>query len=338
VNAPAITITSSPDDFGRVATGEASGSISFTATNTSGVSTGPLTQSITGTGAASFKLVSSTCVGATLAPAASCSVIVRFIPATVGAKSALLALSGGPGETGNATLLGTAIVPPVLTYTSVAFGNVFDGDSKDATVLVSNPIEAQTSGPITFSMTSTNPSCATSGPASPCFTLLPFAAGDCVSGTTVLGPGATCNVRVHFTPLTTIGSVQGSLAVSANPGSSPALHDVPLTGTGLTTITVNPTLYDFGQVNVFNAAYETFTITNVSDENQSSVNAFFTGVADALAIIDDSCFNGPLAPHATCTIAVQYVPEANGDFTDAFLDISFADGFAQAEITGTSPN
>jgi len=267
-----------------------------------------------------------------------------FSPIQKLAANATLSVTANPGGSPSINVTGIGVDPTHLIYNPdpVRFGSVFDGDNADATILVLNPAGAQTSGPITFAMDGGNPSChfnvtqhPPGGPQFPCFTVDDPVAGDCISGTTSLAAGETCNIHVHFAPLTTIDDLTGFLDVTANPGNSPATHQIALSGTGLSTITIDPTFFDFGQLEAFSDfASETFTVTNVSDEPQNVDNIEFFGSADDL-FEDDNCGSG-LAPQGTCQVTVFYEPESRGEFDDAFLDIFSTNGFAQAEITGTS--
>jgi hypothetical protein len=67
---------------------------------------------LAGPNASEFGITANTCAGQTLAALATCTVSVRFAPATAGAKTATLNIIGTPGGTTSASLTGTATSPP----------------------------------------------------------------------------------------------------------------------------------------------------------------------------------------------------------------------------------
>jgi hypothetical protein len=67
---------------------------------------------LAGPNASEFGITANTCAGQTLAALATCTVSVRFAPATAGAKTATLKIIGTPGGTTSASLTGTATAPP----------------------------------------------------------------------------------------------------------------------------------------------------------------------------------------------------------------------------------
>jgi len=77
----------------------------FVVKNTGQVPTGVPAPAITGT-VSSFSIASTTCTAA-LAPMATCSVVVRFDPPTVGMKPGSLVVTASPGGSDSATLAGT---------------------------------------------------------------------------------------------------------------------------------------------------------------------------------------------------------------------------------------
>ena len=70
--------------------------------------------SIGGTNAADFAVVSTNCVGAVLAPGATCDVEVGFTPTDAGAESAQLTATGQGGSSAAATLTSAALYAPRL--------------------------------------------------------------------------------------------------------------------------------------------------------------------------------------------------------------------------------
>ena len=115
---PRLAFSPSSYDFGQVGTGEPA-SQTFTLANTGGQATGALTVAVTG--AAALAITADTCAGVSLVPGASCSVTVRFAPATAGAIDAsLIATSPSTTATAEVELSGTGVVIRVLFWTNNA--------------------------------------------------------------------------------------------------------------------------------------------------------------------------------------------------------------------------
>ncbi|HWM20061.1 MAG TPA: choice-of-anchor D domain-containing protein [Ilumatobacteraceae bacterium] len=72
------------------------------------------TVSVGGTNAADFAVVSTNCVGAALAPGATCDVELGFTPTDAGARTAQLTATGQGGSSAAATLTGDALYAPTL--------------------------------------------------------------------------------------------------------------------------------------------------------------------------------------------------------------------------------
>jgi len=118
----AINIVETGHDFTTLAVDATPRTHSFTVTNAGQVATGVPMPAITGTTAA-YAIASTTCTAA-LAPAATCSVVVRFDPSTVGDKPASLVVTAAPGGSDAATLSGTGFAHVVVTKAGNGAGTV----------------------------------------------------------------------------------------------------------------------------------------------------------------------------------------------------------------------
>src|SRR6478736_1282636 len=88
----------------------------FTLANTGGQATGALTDTLTG--AAAFTVTGDTCTGISLAAGGTCTVTVRFAPASIATDTATLtAASANPAVTATAALTGTGVRPRFLYWT-----------------------------------------------------------------------------------------------------------------------------------------------------------------------------------------------------------------------------
>jgi hypothetical protein len=150
--------------------------------------------------------------GASLAPAASCSVQVTFTPVKIGARTGVLSLATSTSTlplTANFTGIGTQsqlqIAPAALS-----FGNVAVNSSAIFSVTLTNTGNAAVTdiaiGPTPGDFAVTTP-CAI----------------------TTLLPGASCSSTITFTP-TAVGVRTATLTVSSSDLTSPV--NLPLTGTG----------------------------------------------------------------------------------------------------------
>jgi hypothetical protein len=123
---PALTISPASGDLGTVvAKVMAAGVAMFTVRNALGAPrTGMLAISLSGAGASDF--TAEGCSGA-LDPGAGCAIAVHFLPASAGAKSATLTVSGSPGGVVTASLTGKALPEFELSPASYDFGEVPQG-------------------------------------------------------------------------------------------------------------------------------------------------------------------------------------------------------------------
>lgn len=183
--------------------------VMFTITNTGTVTKGPLTVTLIGAAAADFTVRSTTCT--TLAPSASCNVLVELTPLTRGAKLAELSVTDSVTET-RATLRGNSyslLVTGTSTFPNTASGQ----ESANQTFKVNNASDLAT-GAVTIARGGTDASQ---------FTLV---SSDCQGGI----PAHTgCTIVVRFTP-TSPGLKTATLDVSAMPGGS---HSYTITGRAL---------------------------------------------------------------------------------------------------------
>lgn len=105
--APAqLVISATAHDYGAVSVGSSMG-YTFVVSNVGSLPSGLITSAVSD--AANFPIFSDSCVGATLAAGATCTVTVSFRPTSPGPRSATLTVSGLPGGTSTAALAGTGI-------------------------------------------------------------------------------------------------------------------------------------------------------------------------------------------------------------------------------------
>ena len=203
---PVIGVTPSSLSFGTVTVGT-SKDLSFTVQNTGGS---------TLTGSASTSAPYSIASGASfnLGPGASQLVMVRFSPTVTGSVTRTVAFTSNGGNV-SPPVTGTGGAAPVIAVTpsSLSFGTVIVGTSKDLTFTVKN----SGAGTLTGSAATSAPYSIVSG------------------GSFTLGSGASQRVQVRFTP-TAPGSASGTVVFTSNAGNVSR----PVTGAGASpTITVS---------------------------------------------------------------------------------------------------
>jgi hypothetical protein len=200
-------------DFGNAFVGSTSGALTETLTNTA---TGPVaiaSIAIAGLNAAKFSQTNS--CGASLAAGASCDIDVTFTPTQTGPRSAALTITddtvGSPHLLSLSGVGFTAAPNATLSVTDLPFGIQLVGTTSPAL-----PVTLTNYG--TGQLTVTNIEATAS-----------FAeTDDCIPGP---APGASCTIRVTFTPGAS-GDVTGTLSVSDDAPGSP--QTVSLSGTGST--------------------------------------------------------------------------------------------------------
>lgn len=212
--APAATVTPGTLAYGTV-TAPNSSTLSTTVTNTGTADLVVGLPSLSGTGAADYSITANTCT-TPVAPAATCTISVRFKPTVIGARTGSLTIPHN--ATGGQTVVSLTATGAgstfVLSPDPVNFGTQNKGSVKTQTVTVKN------SGQLAFTV-----GAATIGGTD--------AAAFTVSGTgcvgTVLQPGKTCNLTVTFRP-TAARSYSATVVLAGDASSLPPSVSARLTG------------------------------------------------------------------------------------------------------------
>lgn len=267
---------------------------------------------------------SGTC-GGSLAPAASCSVVVTFSPTTAGSYNANLDISYGNGVTTVSSvrqIQGVGTTPALLTisdgptyvYSSIPYGAT---SSKTFTVTNSGGVSADSMS---------------SAPLAAPFTyaggVYPGSGGTC---STTLAASSTCTIVVEYSP-TAAGTLSTNIDIAyynslASQTASRAIEGTAINPANLT-ISNGPT-FDFGTMAIGASVEHTFTITN---DGQFIATAVSGLALSAPFSYKDGTFPGTggtcstsLNPTNTCTIRVVYAPTVGGLQT-ANLELSFYNG------------
>ena len=300
-------------DFGPVAAGSSSAPILFTLTNLTSADVTVSSPTFTGDFALSTAVSGGPACSGTLPVNTSCFVEVDFAPTTTGPTLGSLVLTTSNGS-----------VSSVLT----GFGSTNTGLSLNPEALVFNNVPGATS--TTQTITAENTGTAQLQIGAPVSTNAVFAA---TSTCNALAPGATCTLTVTFTPgsATASGTLQIPVASTIGGNTTQSTTTVALTGAYTSQdsgLQILPGQATYGPETTETLGItRQFTLNNLTNDSltvQLSLPRQFVLVDDGTT----TC--GGLAPGASCTFDVAFLPLTNGDITGTI--------FAQATPTsGTGP-
>jgi hypothetical protein len=287
--------------------------------------TGTQTSTVTNSGSTSLSLTSVTdggpdssqfarltgdpndCTSSTTLPAGgTCTVRVRFNPATTGSKSAFVTIAAPGTPDATVGLVGTGVDASLSrSPTSLAFGSkdIDDGPTGVMQSTVTN------SGTQTVTLAAANSVVISGGDAGD-FTRLDDDPQDCRDGLP-LTPGQTCKLRVQFDPAA-VGAKSATLTVNSD---TPPIT-VDLSGTGIQTLlSRSPASLSFGSKDIDDGATasQTSTVTNsgTQDVTISSVDvpAHFTRVTGQPS---DCAASQVLHATQTCDLRIAFDPSTVG--------------------------
>ncbi|MFN8619133.1 MAG: signal peptidase I [Chloroflexota bacterium] len=260
----------------------------------------------------------------TLGPDETCTIGITFAPTTVGDLGASLVVTSDAAQVA-AALAGTGTAPgaQLVPAGGLAFGNVPVGTTTGQTITLRN----SGSAPLHVSAISLG------GSAPGQFAIV--AGASACTAATILGPGATCDVTVRFSP-TSPGAKSATVKIGSNAG----LVTADLTGTGvLPGAQLTPSTKDFGDAPISTMSSPfLFTLTNTGG-SALHVSAIALTGADATQFEitgAGSCVAAPtltLDPGAGCTVAVRFRPTATG-VANATLRVTSDADQAEASVTG----
>ena len=298
----ALTMMPGSHDYLTVVGGTSSAAFDFTVANSGGVPTGNVAVVLSGPAAAEFEIVTDTCSAMPLGAQRTCTVSVRLRPPVMasGIKNAVLTAMATPGGAAMAMLTGVAQRPALIAFGGMngMFGDVPVGTAPIRTITVTNNGE-QTTGALAITKAG-----------SAAFVILGGVAGDCATGMTMLAGGASCNLRVQFTPIGS-GASGGMLTVTGAPGGTLA---AALSGNGQRPPTLSANaMFGFGAAEVGTVGTSTFnwTITNTGDLPTSLPTLTASMELD---VTGNSC-TAALAPTGTCSMRLAFKPSTGGPRT-----------------------
>jgi Abnormal spindle-like microcephaly-assoc'd, ASPM-SPD-2-Hydin len=291
--APATdTLTPVTLSFPATVMGQLSAGQSVALTNDGDLALHSITETVT----AGFQTTSN--CGTMLGPHATCSITVVFAPTLVGSQTGTLSVNDEK-QTQTVALSGTGLQPP-------AFGV--------SPAQLSFPVQAVgvASAPITLTVSDSG-----GAPmASVGFQITGSATSSFSTGTTTCGAtlnkGSSCTVQVVFTP--TVAGVNGATLTVTSSTLGVVAVQVPLSGIGqaISGISISPAQMLFTQSTLGQAsAAQIATITNTS---AMTAGGLTVSVGSPFNLTQNRCGTS-LAPGASCTSGVVFIPTANGVVT-----------------------
>lgn len=301
------TVSPAQVSFGSQAVGTATSATAVTVTNTGADNLAVTSIELSDT--ADFSETDN-CVGASVAPHASCTVQVTFDPQSAGALAGTMTILGnvcGGQVTAGLTGTGTSTSVVTMTPATAPFGDVPVGTSAQLPVAVNNSGAAVAISSVTITA--------------------PFTIASNSCGTTTLPADTSCQVVVQFAP-SAAGPASGTLTFVDQAGTQSAT----LTGTGQAQPTdgLNPTSIAFpatavGQISTAMPV----VLTNTGDLPLTSIATAVSGAFQT----SNTC-GTQLAGHSACTISVQFAPTATGAQTGV-LTVSDALRTQTVPLAGT---
>lgn len=252
---------------------------------------------VSGANAVDYSVSSTTC-GATLAPAATCTISVVYKPTATGPGIAAISVSDdAAGSPQSVPLTGTGVLTPKATFTpvSLAFGNLTQG-----VVSAPKPVTLTNSGNGVLNISSITLAGANAAEFSQ--------TNDC--GPT-LSPGAFCTISVIFQPATP-GTKAATVNVADDASGSPQKVTLSGTGLGIPVASLSVTSIDFGSQPVGSpTAAQLITLSNTGN-GALTIGTTTIGGASPLDFTKTTTCTTSLAAGASCTYSIVFKPTAVG--------------------------
>jgi hypothetical protein len=309
-------LTPSTLAFGSVGLDSPSASKIATLTNNNSFLVDISNIAISGTNSADFTQSATTC-GASLAAKGHCTITLVFTPSVAGAETASLVTTDAATDSPQTiSLTGTGVAPITVTPASLVFANQNAGTTSAAkTITIKNDQNTP--------LTDFGPSISGTYAASFSYT---------TTCTSVLAAGKTCTVSLKFLP----GGTGPQNAIMTIYSASTSPQQVPLSGTGVISVTVTPATLTFASQTVgTTSASKTITVkNNNTTEPLPYISISLTGSDTGDFNPTNNCTSS-LAPSSSCTITVTFDPTATGSRT-ATLIISDINGTTDQQIVSLS--
>jgi uncharacterized protein YggE len=276
--------------------------------------------------AAPFSIVNDNCSGQTVSVSSSCTLTVRFSPASNAVLSDSFDIPSNDSNENPVTIsvsgTGEALPVPDIAVTDsvsptdnhqIPFGTITEGSASNQTVTVTNSGNANL---VIGSIAQANPIAAP-------FSIL----NDNCSGQSV-SPSSNCTLTVRFSPATT-GIFSDSFDIPSNDSDENPVT-ISVSGTGevlpVPDIAVNDSVsptdnhqIPFGTITEGSTSNQTVTIANSGNANLV-IGSIAQGnpIAAPFSILNDTCSGQSISPSSNCTLTVRFLSSATGVFSDSF--------------------
>lgn len=276
--------------FADTPVGDRSAAMTVTVTNAGTSRTGRVRTAFSG----AFRRAGGTC-GESLAPGASCTVGVVFVPTTDGDATGSLIVSDRRSGRVAFDLTGTGLATTLgLSPTSYDFGTVVVGTTPTETTFTVTNTGSTTAGSVTPTLSGD--------------TDFSVVSTDCAD----VAPAATCEVVVGFAPGAP-GTPVATLSVDGEAVAAPVTSDLSVEVIEAAVL-VTPLSADFGDVAVGSSSDITFVYENFTDTDtyitDGDVNEGNGGHGFYFPfLVTDTCLGSLAVPaHGTCTVTVRFDP------------------------------
>jgi hypothetical protein len=288
---PALGVSPASLTFAVQQVGISSAPLSLTMTNTGGAPMASLSFPIAGQSAASFSVASTTC-GVTLSPGSSCTAQIVFTPTAAGGDAATLTVTSPTP--------GVKPVPVALNGTGTASAGL---NVSPAQLIFTVPTLGQSSAAQSVTVSNTSSSAA-AGLALSIAAPFSIAQNACSSS---LAAGASCIVGVVFTP-TANGTASGTLGISSTNLNA---AQVLLSGAGgaAGSVQLQPASLVFSTTAVgATSTAQSITVTNTS---AVALTNLALSVSGGFSITSNSC-TSTLAAGSSCAVGISFAPGSAG--------------------------
>ena len=283
----------SSEAFGNVAVGATSAAKTVTFYNDllTSITVSPIS-------VASPYSISATTCGTTLNASSNCTISLTVTPTALGnvAATSVSIASSAANSPVTVALTAAGVAPTTVSPTTVAFGNVVQGQPSLAKTVTLYNNEATA---LTISSITPSTGVVVNGGA-------PTACGSS------LAAGANCTISLTWTPAAVGALTGGSLTISTNASNSPLV--VPLTGAGTVQASASPTAINFGNVVVgATSALKTVTLTNYLPTTLTVSSLTVTAASPYVIDPSSTCLTPTVAANGgTCTVNLTVTPSATG--------------------------
>ena len=273
-----------------------------------------------------FSIINDNCSGQTVSVSSSCTLTVRFSPASNAVFSDSFDIPSNDSDetpvTVNVSGTGQSQPVPDITVTDsvspgdnqqIPFGNITEGNTSSQTVTVTND---GNTGLVIGSIAQSNALAA------------PFSiVNDNCSGQTI-NTSSNCMMTVRFSPSAT-GMFNDSFDIPSNDSDENPVT-VSVSGTGqsqtLPDIAVNDSVaptdnqqIPFGNITEGNISNQTVTIGNTGNSDLVIGSIAQSNTLSApFSIVNDNCSGQTINTSSNCMLTVRFSPSATGMFNDSF--------------------